>query len=467
EVLSSGAVLGRVLNGAAINLGTVTFGTWHQAVLRYDGGLLTLEGFLDGVKSASRVTGLIRQTPTAQFYALGATDTTNLGSGAYFKGQIDEFRIWRIARPDPEIQAGRLVVVNGSEPGLVLGWRLDGNALDQGPLGRNGSLVNGATFADTAPTRGFPIGATDADPGDEVFFTVATDTPTTLLSRGTALGFNGASPDAAYDMSLDPRFTAIPHTSSTLTIDWFAGDAGWQGGNDESWALDNVAVVLDSQTSNSRTVFATAFDGAVPPQFSGGTLESVQGYAGIGVNGDTFGGNLYRNATTGNPAGKTRLTLTGLPAHQTIDLRFLLAIIDSWEGSTTVNGPDRFIVTVDGQTRFSETFGSLPSVPQSYVPTPGVTPRLQGGQVVLTTSPTFAGTARITVTAADDAKAGRTDTLRWDFTAGANAVYGSTFEDLDRDGMRDPGDPSVALVPVFLDANGNNIADPGETLTYS
>src|SRR3989475_639253 len=268
-------------------------------------------------------------------------------------------------------------------------------------------------------------------------------------------------------MGLDPRFTAIPHTSSTLTIDWFAGDAGWQGGNDESWALDNVAVVLDSQTSNSRTVFATAFDGAVPPQFTGGTLESVQGYAGIGVNGDTFGGNFYRNATAGNPAGKTRLTLTGLPAHQTIDLRFLLAIIDSWEGSTTVNGPDRFTVTVDGQTRFSETFGSLPSVPQSYVPTPGVTPRLQGGQVVLTTSPTFAGTARITVTAADDARAGRTDTLRWDFTAGANAVYGSTFENLDRDGVRDPGEPSVALVPVFLDANGNNIADPGETLTYS
>ncbi len=50
--------------------------------------------------------------------------------------------------------------------------------------------------------------------------------------------------DPAYNMGLDPVFQNLPHTSSTLTIQWFAGGSGWQGGDDEYWAIDNVAVDL-------------------------------------------------------------------------------------------------------------------------------------------------------------------------------------------------------------------------------
>ena len=50
--------------------------------------------------------------------------------------------------------------------------------------------------------------------------------------------------DPAYDMGLDPIFQNLPHTSSTLTIQWFASGNGWQGGDDEYWAIDNVAVLL-------------------------------------------------------------------------------------------------------------------------------------------------------------------------------------------------------------------------------
>jgi len=73
------------------------------------------------------------------------------------------------------------------------------------------------------------------------------------------------------------------------------------------------------------------------------------------------------------PAQKTTLTLTGLPEHTSIDLGFLLAIIDSWDGSNsnTNVAPDIFNVDVDGQSIFSETFeGALG--PASYVPPQGV-----------------------------------------------------------------------------------------------
>jgi len=67
------------------------------------------------------------------------------------------------------------------------------------------------------------------------------------LARRASLGFNTALVyygDSAYDMGLDPTFQNIPHTSSTLMIEWFTSGGGWQGGTDESWAIDNVQVFI-------------------------------------------------------------------------------------------------------------------------------------------------------------------------------------------------------------------------------
>ncbi|MCH8087406.1 MAG: hypothetical protein IIC81_06075 [Chloroflexi bacterium] len=65
------------------------------------------------------------------------------------------------------------------------------------------------------------------------------------------------------------------------------------------------------------------------------------------------------------PGSPTTLTLTGLPPHRSVDINFLLAIIDSWDGSEPGEGPeactdchpDIFTVTVDGDPVFSEAFG--------------------------------------------------------------------------------------------------------------
>ena len=78
-----------------------------------------------------------------------------------------------------------------------------------------------------------------------------------LLSSGVNLGFSNSSyhfRDRAYNMDVDPIF-AIPHTASTVTIVWKIGAVSgpaanqWQGGNDESWAIDNVRVVVSSQAT--------------------------------------------------------------------------------------------------------------------------------------------------------------------------------------------------------------------------
>jgi hypothetical protein len=69
--------------------------------------------------------------------------------------------------------------------------------------------------------------------------------PGVLLTEPTPLGFNPEFDDAAYDMGVNPTFDDIPHSASTLTIEWFASGDGWQGGLDESWAIDNLEINID------------------------------------------------------------------------------------------------------------------------------------------------------------------------------------------------------------------------------
>jgi uncharacterized protein (TIGR03382 family) len=62
-----------------------------------------------------------------------------------------------------------------------------------------------------------------------------------LLVDNANLGFSSYLDDAA-DLSAEPALHNIPHTASTVVIQFYASGAGWQGGFDESWAIDNVAV---------------------------------------------------------------------------------------------------------------------------------------------------------------------------------------------------------------------------------
>ena len=130
--------------------------------------------------------------------------------------------------------------------------------------------------------------------------------------------------------------------------------------------------------TTSQTIFSTDFNSGVPAQFTGvTTAEPVQGFSTVvNPNGATFGGNFLRIPVGGTPTNQAALTLTGLAAHTSIDLGFLLAIIDSWDGAGPGGAqPDIFNVTVDGQSIFSSTLTNvnLAGYGQGFNPTvPGV-----------------------------------------------------------------------------------------------
>jgi len=94
--------------------------------------------------------------------------------------------------------------------------------------------------------------------------------------------------------------------------------------------------------AGTLVAFEDDFNGAAPAEISGGSITSVEGYDGIGG----FSGGYYYN-----PSSTTTLSLAGLPAHDSVDVDFLLAVIDSWDGiSGGCCNPDYFSVAIDGVT---------------------------------------------------------------------------------------------------------------------
>ncbi len=74
-------------------------------------------------------------------------------TGFFFRGRIDEFRVWNVARSPADIQSNFSRVLNGNEPNLLLYYRFDStngtvatnSAAVTGPA-YNGTLVNGPAW---------------------------------------------------------------------------------------------------------------------------------------------------------------------------------------------------------------------------------------------------------------------------------------------------------------------------------
>jgi hypothetical protein len=112
-------------------------------------------------------------------------------------------------------------------------------------------------------------------------------------------------------------------------------------------------------------VFSTGFDQGLPAEFSapGSVIEGVQGYAGLGPAGNQFGGSFLRYTLQG--IADTRLTLRNLPPHDAVSVGFLLAVIDSWDGTELLR------ISVDGTELFSHWFQLALGDTSSYLAPPG------------------------------------------------------------------------------------------------
>ncbi|MEN9676966.1 MAG: hypothetical protein RIS76_2862 [Verrucomicrobiota bacterium] len=131
-----------------------------------------------------------------------------------------------------------------------------------------------------------------------------------------------------------------------------------------------VTLLFTAVLSTAQTVFDTDFNSTLPASIDAGSaqLTGVQGFAGLGPQANPFQGNFLRSPT----ASTVKIQLTGLPAHTTVNIAFLLAAIDSLDGSGTYPSGDYFHIKVDDVSIFRESLANaVISQIQTYVPAPG------------------------------------------------------------------------------------------------
>ncbi|MBF0631180.1 MAG: PD40 domain-containing protein [Magnetococcales bacterium] len=125
---SNGALSVDVKGGSIVGTTAITDGNWHHIAVTHDSAntanVNVVKLYVDGVQETS-----FYSKSSKVFTTLSYSDITIGGYYAstttYFVGQMDEVRIWSVARSASEIQNNLNLTVTGNETGLVANYRFD------------------------------------------------------------------------------------------------------------------------------------------------------------------------------------------------------------------------------------------------------------------------------------------------------------------------------------------------------
>ncbi len=143
---------GTTWNSWVSNAGAVPANTWNHVAVTFDGTNYKL--YVNGDSVFNSTVGSGKTPLAANILNIGRIDN-------YFKGNIDEVRVWNVVRTRTQIRDNMCKKLTGSEANLVGYWRLDngaGTSATATGVGTTGTLTNGPTWA----TSSAPIGDASA-----------------------------------------------------------------------------------------------------------------------------------------------------------------------------------------------------------------------------------------------------------------------------------------------------------------
>ncbi len=179
------------LNHPVAGVTPVQNDVWYHAAVTYDG--TTWRIYLDGVLETTLVANATPRFDSIQHFALGSALTSTGSAAGFFAGEMDEARVWNIARTQQQIQKGMNVQIPIAEH-LVGRWSMNEGA---------GTTANDSTGNGNAGTL---IGDVSWGPGVELPETleVRTVSPTDVDADGATL--RGELLALGADTSVDVRF---------------------------------------------------------------------------------------------------------------------------------------------------------------------------------------------------------------------------------------------------------------------
>jgi hypothetical protein len=128
---------------------------WYHLAGTYDGRTITV--LVDGLAVANQnASGRLRIDPSDLY--IGKGDPEYLHEEC-FHGQLDEIRIWNVARSQEQIQAAMNTSLSGKEEGLLAYWNFDdGAAKDLSGHGNNGVLDADAKVVESSRSASVAAG---------------------------------------------------------------------------------------------------------------------------------------------------------------------------------------------------------------------------------------------------------------------------------------------------------------------
>lgn len=157
--------------GSSVHINSSNFelGVWHHAAVSYDGTTVYL--YLNGIEVASAAQGSAPDYDNNPVLIGADNDDSNNDYEFLFNGEIDEVRIWSVARSAGEIRDNINKTLSGSESNLAGYWNFDAGsgttANDQSSNSNDGSL--GSNTGGSNPSW---VTST-AKAGDESIFSIA------------------------------------------------------------------------------------------------------------------------------------------------------------------------------------------------------------------------------------------------------------------------------------------------------
>jgi hypothetical protein len=295
------------LNHPVTGSAVITNNAWHHAAVTYDGRTwkLYLDGRLD--RTLTLASPLSPRSDSIQRTALGSALNSSGTAAGFFRGRMDEARIWNVARTGQQIRQWRDDQITGPQTGLLARFGMgEGSGTTVANSAGSPSGVLRPSGAGPTWIGGYTFPQDTTAPSAPASLSAAPGTGTVTLSWTASAAADLAGYDLYRSTSLPVTTTGGPVNGADLLTGSSYTDTGLVNGTTYHYAIRAVDR-SDNASALSAPASATPSGGSPDPvllvagdiagcTWSGdeNTASVVNGLAGTVV---TLGDNVYPNGT--------------------------------------------------------------------------------------------------------------------------------------------------------------------------
>lgn len=210
------------LNHPVIGTTCICDTAWHHAAAAFDGATWRL--YLDGaLQSTASAIGFIPRADSIQRASIGSALNSSSAAAGFFKGALDEVRVWTYARSAADLAANKSVPMTAATSGLVARWGLDDgtgtSVSDSSGRKVTGTTKNGPIWTTGAPLTTSPVNqAPVVSAGADLSVTL----PSAANLAGTVTDDVPASVSSSWSVVSGPGLVSFGSTAAPATTASFS-----------------------------------------------------------------------------------------------------------------------------------------------------------------------------------------------------------------------------------------------------